>query len=156
MKKEQLAHLILGELQRAEEKHPDFPSAHHGYAVLKEELEELWEHVREDTGHTIKAAAEAAQLAATAMRYILNVTEFNSANEEGQEPRNYQREHQGISPRTDVCQDPGEVRKEESRQTSGGGGILRGEAFYAEHQAHILQKLVAHGFTPEAAASLVA
>ena len=38
---ELIEQLINAEAQKASEKHPDFQSAHHGYAVILEEFEEL-------------------------------------------------------------------------------------------------------------------
>lgn len=60
------------ELTRAREKWPaGFHSGHEGYAVLKEELEELWDAVKaDDAAH---ARREAVQIAAMALRYLTDL-----------------------------------------------------------------------------------
>lgn len=64
---------IRSELMSAMKKHPPMNSPHEGYAVIKEELDELWEHVRADTGRTFKASQEATQVAAMGVRYVLDL-----------------------------------------------------------------------------------
>jgi hypothetical protein len=68
--------MIRDELERAMQLWPPMQSAHEGYAVILEELEELWEHVkmnqnRRDVG---KMRSEAVQLAAMAARFVVDVT----------------------------------------------------------------------------------
>lgn len=68
-----VAQAAAEELDQARRNWPAFNSAHEGYAVLKEELDELWEHVktnqrRRDLGAMRK---EAIQVAAMAMRFAL-------------------------------------------------------------------------------------
>lgn len=60
------------ELGRARQKWPaGFHSGHEGYAVLKEELEELWDAVKaDDAAH---ARREAVQIAAMALRYLTDL-----------------------------------------------------------------------------------
>lgn len=55
-------------------KHKPMNSAHEGYAVLLEEVDELWEHVKEDTGYTEEAFDEARQVAAMGVRYIVDLS----------------------------------------------------------------------------------
>lgn len=50
-------------------------SPHEGYAIVLEELDELWEHVRADTGRSMMARTEAIQVAVTALRYAADLTE---------------------------------------------------------------------------------
>lgn len=64
---------VVAEVRRAEAKHRPIASPHEGYAVILEELDELWEHVRADTGRTPAARKEAIQIAAMGLRYALNV-----------------------------------------------------------------------------------
>ena len=64
---------ILDEYLKARKRHAPMHSAHEGSSVIREEFEELWEHVRADTGHTIEARKEAVQLGAMALAYILEV-----------------------------------------------------------------------------------
>ena len=62
------------ELKRALTKFPrPQNSPHEGYAVLLEEVDELWDHVKADTGRSSEARKEAIQIAAMAMRYVLEV-----------------------------------------------------------------------------------
>lgn len=61
------------ELLKAMKKHPPMATAHHGYAVILEELDELWDHVKADTGQTEEARKEAMQIAAMGLRYSLDV-----------------------------------------------------------------------------------
>lgn len=58
------------ELASAKNKHAPMHSPHEGHSVIREEVEELWEHVRADTGTSPKARKEAIQIAAMAIRYI--------------------------------------------------------------------------------------
>ncbi len=60
------------ELARALGKHGRLRSAHEGYAVIKEELDEMWEEVRRDDLEG--ALREAAQVGAMAMRFIWDLT----------------------------------------------------------------------------------
>jgi len=71
---EQALAMVRAELQRADEKHGlKFASPHEGHSVIREELDpELWAHVCGDTGRTIAAGREAAQVAAMAIKYMIN------------------------------------------------------------------------------------
>lgn len=64
---------VYDEVKKAETKHPPMNSPHEGWAVLFEEVDELWEHVRADTGRSEEARKEAIQVAAMGVRYILNL-----------------------------------------------------------------------------------
>lgn len=66
---------VVSELETALNKFPAFNSAHEGYAVLKEEVDELWEHVKEKQGSRDipKMRAEAMQVAAMAIRFMADV-----------------------------------------------------------------------------------
>lgn len=61
------------ELLRAETLHAPMNSPHEGWSVIFEELEELAEHVRADTGTSAEARKEALQVAAMGLRYALNL-----------------------------------------------------------------------------------
>lgn len=65
---------LSDELHKAMTKHAAMHSPHEGHSVISEELEELWEHVRADTGRTPEARHEAMQVAAMALRYIVDLT----------------------------------------------------------------------------------
>jgi hypothetical protein len=64
---------VVEELQSARIKFPPFHSAHEGYAVLKEEVDELWTEIKRK--HQIKPDMrhEAVQTAAMAIRFLLDV-----------------------------------------------------------------------------------
>ena len=66
---------VLDELQKATHEHGAFRSAHEGFAVLKEEVDELCDEVRgrrslENSG---RMQQEAVQVAAMALRFLLDV-----------------------------------------------------------------------------------
>ncbi len=65
---------MLDELQRASTLYPPMNSAHEGYAVILEELDELWDHVkhRPDKRVLSEMRAEAIQIAAMAIRFALD------------------------------------------------------------------------------------
>lgn len=64
---------LAGEVRRAQAKHAPMASPHEGYAVILEELDELWDEVRRQ--HADKAAMgyEALQVAAMGVRFILDL-----------------------------------------------------------------------------------
>ncbi len=66
---------VTAELASAMARYPAMNSAHEGYAVILEELDELWEEVRKKPSERSRDAmhAEAIQVAAMAMRFIINV-----------------------------------------------------------------------------------
>lgn len=63
---------VLAEYQDAKGLFPDFATAHEGYAVLLEEVDELWDHVKvkQAKRDVDKMRKEAVQVAAMAMRFI--------------------------------------------------------------------------------------
>lgn len=136
------------ELLRAREKHPDFPSAHHGISVIREEVEELWEHVCADTGRTPAAAAEAIQVAASAIRYVVDLMEVTDADEEREEPQDDQLEYRGIPQRQDIRPDKSEVRENNGRPAGGCGGILAGWEVPQQRQ-QLVEALIEGGFKRE-------
>jgi hypothetical protein len=66
---------VREEILRARAKHAPMHSAHEGASVIREEFEELWDHVRADTGTTPAARKEAIQVATMALRYVLDLIE---------------------------------------------------------------------------------
>jgi NTP pyrophosphatase (non-canonical NTP hydrolase) len=62
------------EFSRATTKHGKFNSAHEGYAVLLEEVDELWEEVKKqyEKRDSTKLREEAVQVAAMAIRFIVD------------------------------------------------------------------------------------
>lgn len=71
----QCAHDVHVELAKAMTNWPPFNSAHEGYAVLAEEMDELWAHVKTNQRRRDLSAMrkEAVQVAAMAMRFALEV-----------------------------------------------------------------------------------
>ena len=68
-------HDVCTELLIARHDHPDMNSPHEGYAIILEELDELWDEVRrkdeqQDLG---RMRAEACQVAAMAIRFMTDI-----------------------------------------------------------------------------------
>ena len=71
------------ELRSAMKKFPRMASPHEGYAILKEEVDELWEQVKRQhdaTGRKVNMYTEAMQVAAMAMRFIHDCCDQNDKN----------------------------------------------------------------------------
>ena len=64
---------VAEELASAQSKFDPMHGPHEGWAVIREELDELWEHVRDNTGRSRAARHEAIQIAAMALRYANDV-----------------------------------------------------------------------------------
>ena len=64
---------VAKELGSARVKFGPMASPHEGWAVIKEELDELWECVRANGGRSPLAMDEARQVAAMAIRYIVDL-----------------------------------------------------------------------------------
>ena len=66
---------VVWELGRAMENWPAFNSAHEGYGVLLEEVDELWDHVKTNQKKRDIPAMrkECIQVAAMAMRFALEI-----------------------------------------------------------------------------------
>lgn len=71
MERDLIIQKVVAELDKATKKFPKFNSAHEGYAVIKEELEEAWEEIKENDNE--KAKDEMIQVAAMAVRFVLDV-----------------------------------------------------------------------------------
>ncbi len=69
---------IIKEIESARNKYPCFHSNHEGYAVLLEEVEELWDYIKESK--SIKAddkmKKECIQIAAMSIRFIEDLYEI--------------------------------------------------------------------------------
>jgi len=73
--------LINDEFHRAIEKFPSFNSAHEGYAVILEELDELWEIVKlkqSTVGRDDLLRKEAVQVGAMALRFLVDMDRFKN------------------------------------------------------------------------------
>ena len=64
---------VLNEYVNAVDKFVGFNSAHEGYAVILEELDELWQEVKKKDGERHLMAAEACQVAAMGLRFMIDV-----------------------------------------------------------------------------------
>lgn len=66
---------VCTELNSAVKKHPPINSAHEGYAVILEELDELFDEVKKQTKNRNidNMRKEVIQIAAMAMRFIIDV-----------------------------------------------------------------------------------
>jgi len=73
MTPEQASMEVLQELHRARKKFPKLNSGHEGYAVILEELDELWECVKNNQPHL--ARKEAVQVAAMALAFMVEITD---------------------------------------------------------------------------------
>lgn len=65
-----IAMVVSRELKQAMNKFKPFNSAHEGFAVLLEEVDELWDEVRTKDVNKDNLRKEAVQVAAMAMRFI--------------------------------------------------------------------------------------
>ena len=63
---------VSRELERAQTVYPPMHSCHEGYAVLLEEVHELWDEIRASKGlaGNLRIRSEAVQVAAMALRFI--------------------------------------------------------------------------------------
>jgi hypothetical protein len=65
--------LAADELKRAMAKFGPFRCGHEGYAVIREELDEMWHEVKHGT--RARAREEAVQVAAMALRFLVDLPE---------------------------------------------------------------------------------
>lgn len=68
---------VLAELNRAIKAFPPMNTAHEGYAILREEVDELWDEVK--ANRPDRAIAEAYQVAAMAIRFIHDMQDGTKA-----------------------------------------------------------------------------
>ncbi|MGH7485758.1 MAG: hypothetical protein ACREMY_09180 [bacterium] len=74
---------VSEELDKALRKHKRFNSAHEGWAVIREEVDELWEEVkvRQNKRRNKRMEKEAIQIAAMAIRFVLEVSRGNASDD---------------------------------------------------------------------------
>lgn len=67
---------VENELRNATRKFGAFASPHEGYAIIKEELDELWEEIKKQHDDRTKERMreEAKQVAAMALRFMIDLT----------------------------------------------------------------------------------
>jgi hypothetical protein len=68
---------VTTEVKKACDKWPPFNSVHEGYAVIMEELDELWQEVKRKVPNNQAMRKEAIQVAAMAIRFAAELTEEN-------------------------------------------------------------------------------
>lgn len=66
---EGFAAMVDAELKRACSKHPAFPTLHHGYAVLLEEVDEFWDEVKKREPDATELLSELVQTATMCLRF---------------------------------------------------------------------------------------
>lgn len=69
---------VDAEIDRATAKHGAFYSAHHGYAVILEELDEAWDEIK--ANNSTKTREEMVQVAACAIRYLMDLSNVPRSN----------------------------------------------------------------------------
>lgn len=74
-------HAIHVEYLKATDKFPSFNSCHEGYAVILEELDELWEEIKRNPKDREAIRSEAIQVGAMALRFLVDVTADDSWGE---------------------------------------------------------------------------
>ena len=63
---------VIEEVFKAMKKHSSMKSNHEGYAVILEELDELWDEIKKQHPNNELIRKEAIQVAAMAVRFILD------------------------------------------------------------------------------------
>ena len=66
--------LVRDELERSAKKFGGFNSSHEGYAVLKEEVDEMWDDIKKNL--EARSILEAVQVGAMALKYIICIGEI--------------------------------------------------------------------------------
>lgn len=71
--------LVRAELERARNLYPAFHSGHEGFAVIQEEVDELWADVKAGKGlrQSAQCGAEAVQIAAMALRFLTDLCDVD-------------------------------------------------------------------------------
>jgi len=73
MQREEALRLVQAEVIWATEHYPPIRSWHEGYAIILEELDEVWDEVRHRCKKTKKVQHELLQVAAMAIRTLIDV-----------------------------------------------------------------------------------
>lgn len=73
-------HLVLAELARARAKFGPMRGPHEGWAILREEVDELWDLVKSKKPTPEAMAAEAVQVGAMALKFLEDVCRVPSAD----------------------------------------------------------------------------
>jgi len=70
---------IAEEIKRARAKHAPMRGAHEGYAVLLEEVDELWDEVKRSKADLVAMRKEAIQIGAMALAFVVEVCDRAAA-----------------------------------------------------------------------------
>ena len=76
MKYNEAISLITTEYCSATKKFGPFASAHEGYAIILEELDELWEVIKNKQKSITELEKEAVQVAAMAVRFLVDMIDW--------------------------------------------------------------------------------
>ncbi len=68
---------VISEVKKVELRFDGFKSSHDGYAVILEEVDELWNEVKKRSHDYHTEYEEAKQIACTAIRYMKMCRQFN-------------------------------------------------------------------------------
>jgi len=83
--------LITDEYSKACKKFKPFNSPHEGYAIIKEELDELWMEVKKKKHDKSRMARESIQLAAMALRFLTDICQLDKEDSNGRNKSNINR-----------------------------------------------------------------
>ena len=72
---DKLLNEVKEEMNRGVQMYGDFNSYHEGYAVIKEELDELWEEIKKRNPSKYNLKEEAIQLTAMGLKFLLMLEE---------------------------------------------------------------------------------
>lgn len=62
---------VMIEISFAEKKYSPYRSSHEGYAIIKEEVDELWDEVKRKDQNYARQYTEAKHIACTAVRFMI-------------------------------------------------------------------------------------
>lgn len=62
---------VMDEISFAEKKYSPYRSSYEGYAIIKEEVDELWEEVKRKDKNYARQYTEAKHIACTAIRFMI-------------------------------------------------------------------------------------
>lgn len=89
MTTKQALKLVKDELKLAQSQHGPMNSPREGYAVILEEVDELWEEIKAGQGDTHRGVSEAVQTAAAALRYLVDLCDAPAAAEHKRKVQRY-------------------------------------------------------------------
>lgn len=83
-REQQILDEIMKEYKRAIAEHSPFNSCHEGYAVILEEVDELWDEIKKkrEVRSQDKIIKEATQVGAMVLRFIIELTGYKLDNKE--------------------------------------------------------------------------